>query len=196
MAISKAKIGGGSLLCLTFCSFLLGQERHQQRLDKSCQEFVSTFYTWYLGEAVVGVPGEATSDLALKDRPYVFSSDLYQQLSEDSEAQRKAPGELVGLDFDPFIGPDGPAERYIVEKVTTRDGRCWAEVHAAWNGIKNAATDVTPEPELVFKGGRWIFVNFHYHDPARPGQPFDLLTELKELRKSREQEKAMRGKKP
>jgi hypothetical protein len=171
-----------------------GQERQQQNRDKSCREFVETFYAWYVAKALSHGPVPAW-DLALRYRPYVFSSKLLQELSEDSDAQKKAPGDLVGLDFDPFLATqDFPAERYVAERITVKDGRYWVEVHGVRRGKESESPDVTPE--LIFKNGRYIFVNFHYQDPSRPGWSWDLLRELNDLRGYRKQGSGGKSKKP
>jgi hypothetical protein len=74
------------------------------------------------------------SNSALRYRSYLFSSDIVQQIEEDTKAQDKAGSDLVSLDGDPFVGNDGFGERYIVERITIKDDVCWAEVHAVWNG--------------------------------------------------------------
>jgi hypothetical protein len=145
-----------------------------------------------LGNAV-GVPGEAAWNSALKNRRHVFARDLFLQLSEDSEAQSKAGRDVVGLDFDPFLDTQDRGERYVVENVTTKDRTCWADVYGVWNGEESKTPNV--RPELVLKGGRWVFVNFFYPDPSKP-KPWDLRSELKELRESREQHEATEGEKP
>jgi hypothetical protein len=124
------------------------------------------------------------SNSALKYRSYLFSSDIVQQIKEDTEAQDKAGSDLVSLDGDPFVGNDGFGEHYIVERVTIKEGVCWAEVHAVWNGKEDDSPDVTAE--LVVKGGRWIFVNFYYPSPSNPDS-LNLLGELKALREARKQ---------
>jgi hypothetical protein len=190
----RAKTCGNFCLCVLLSSLAIGQQRSQQEVIKSCREFVETFYAWYVAKALSHGPVPA-SDLALKHRPYVFSSKLFQQLSEDSDAEKKAPGDLVGLDFDPFLATqDFPAERYVAERITMKDGRYWVEVHGVRNGKESELPDVTPE--LIVRNGRWIFVNFHYQDPSRPGWSWDLLRELKDLRRSREQGSGSKSKKP
>ena len=182
MTIPKAKACIGMCLCLALSMFALGQEKREQNTSKSCGAFVGRFYTWYVAIAVRHnrLP---ESDLALKSKPYLFSPDLIQQLREDTEAQEKAGSDLVSLDADPFVGADGPAERYAVEKITIKDGRCWAEVHGVWEGKQSETPDVTPE--LVLKGGRWLFVNFYFPSPSDP-KAWNLLDALdadRELRK-------------
>ena len=146
------KIFGGAFLCLIVPSLLVAQVGGQQNLDKSCREFVSSFYDWYMQKAVA-VPGAAASDMALEYRPYVFARDLFLQLREDSEAQRKAGGELVGLDFDPFLNTQDRGERYVVEKVTTKDRTCWADVYGVWDG-EESKTSVSVKRGTPSQGGR------------------------------------------
>jgi hypothetical protein len=106
--------------------------------------------------------------LALKYRRYVFSRHLFLLLSEDSEAQRKAGKDIVGLDFDPFLDTQDPGERYVVRRITTKEDKCWADVHGVWSEEESATPSVTPE--LMLQNSRWVFVNFRYQDPSRPGR--------------------------
>ena len=121
-------------------------------------------------------------DLAWRLRPYLFSPDLVRQLREDFEAQEKAGSDLVSLDADPFAGPDGAAEHYIVERVTITDKRCLAGVHGVWEGKERETPDVTPE--LVFKDGRWVLINFYFPSPSAP-KATNLLGALKADREFR-----------
>jgi hypothetical protein len=178
------------LLCLPLSAS--SQERRLQNTGSSCREFVAKFYSWYLINASKENQGRA-GDVALKDRPYLFSPVIVQSLREDDEAQEKAGSDLVSLDGDPFVGADGLAERYIVEKVTVRDGRCWAEVHAVWEGKEDVTPDVTPE--LVIKHGRWLFANFYFPSPSDP-KGWDLLGALKALRKGQNQYGSGKDRKP
>jgi hypothetical protein len=171
-----AKTFIGLCLYVAFCITACGQETHQVNdATKSCREFVAQFYAWYPGVGV-GQKNVRKSDLALKSRPYLFSRELVRQLQEDSDAQEKAGSDLVSLDADPFIGADGVPERYIVKKVTVKNGRCWAEVHELSEGKESTTPDVTPE--LVLNRNRWIFMNFYFPSPSIP-KAWNLLDELK-----------------
>lgn len=152
-----------------------GQKKPKQNTSNSCREFVVEFYSWYLANHNQGRAG----DLALNDRPYLFSPAIVKALREDNEAQEKAGSDLVSLDGDPFVGADGFAERYIVEKITTKQGRCWAEVHAVWDGKEDEASDIIPELEVG--NGKWRFRNFYFPSAANP-KGWDLLGVLKVLR--------------
>jgi len=163
MAIAKAKSCVGLCFSLALCVAVLGQQNRQPSTGKSCRELVEGFYTWYAQEALKH-NRMTQPDLALKSRPYLFNRDLAQQLREDSEAQTKAGSDLVSLDADPFVGADGPAERYVVERITIHDGKCWAEVHGVWEGKESETPDVTPE--LLHQDGRWLFANFYFPSPS------------------------------
>jgi hypothetical protein len=178
------------LLCLALIAS--SQDGRPQNTGSSCREFVAKFYSWYLVNASKENQGRA-GDVALRDRSYLFSPAIVQALREDDEAQDKAGSDLVSLDGDPFVGGDGLAERYIVEKVTVRDGRCWAEVHAVWEGKEHEMPDVIPE--LVIKNGRWRFTNFYFPSPSNP-KGWDLLGALKALREGRKQYGSGNNRKP
>jgi hypothetical protein len=178
--MTVARACTGLCLCLILSVSLFGQERQRQDKEISCREFVTTFYKWYLEISSKHDP-ISTSDRALRDKPFLFGSELLQRLREASEVQKRAGSDLVGLDIDPFSGPDGRSDRFVVEKVTIKDDHCRAEVHFVWNGKKDAAPDVTPE--LTSEGRRWIFINFYYPSPSDP-KASNLLGDLKAVRES------------
>jgi hypothetical protein len=99
----------------------------------------------------------------------------------DSEAQARAKGELVGLDFDPFLGSQDPADRYEARHATVNGGTCSVGVWRA-SPTDTAAKMDKPEAvaELRQQNGRWQFVNFRYS----VGGP-DLLHLLANLRDER-----------
>jgi len=168
-------------LCLTFSVSIYGQEKKTANTNQSCKQFVGQFYSWYLELKLKDNPTR-TSDLALQAKPDVFDPALAQQLREDSDAQEKAGSDLVSLDADAFLGADGPADRYIVKRVTFKDGKCWAEVHGVREHKEGKAPEVTPESEM--NNGQWHFINFYFPSPSKP-KSWNLLGELKALRESR-----------
>jgi hypothetical protein len=175
MSIPKSKIFTCLYLFLACSMSLPGQAIPTQSKAKSCRHFVKVFYRWYQTISKTNDPVPA-SDRAVQDRPYLFSSELVWRLKEQSEVQDRAGSDLVSLDIDPFSGPDGSGDGFLVEKITTQNDRCWAEVHVLRKGENELPVpDVTPE--LAFKHGQWIFVNFHYLSS-------NLLDALREARKS------------
>lgn len=151
--------------------------------QKSCADFVQKFYNWYAPPHSQNEPfnGEKSTDDALKLKRQFFSNDLYRELKIDSDAASKSPGEIVGLDFDPFLNAQDVAARYVTGKVIPRKNSYRVEVYGYWNGKKNVEPDVVPE--LEYRNARWVFVNFYY---LRKGQNDNLRNVLKALRKERE----------
>lgn len=165
------------LLILAFPTSIHAQTKSPHEIYKAPREFVQEFYDWYVPKALKDHAGPAW-ELALKYKSSVFSPEVLRALKEDSAAQTKAAGEIVGLDFDPFLNSQDPDERYEVGKVTQKGDRYWVEIYAARSGKKSEKPDVMPE--LVRKDGRYLFVNFHYPDGS------DLLSTLRVLRESRQ----------
>jgi hypothetical protein len=52
--------------------------------------------------------------IAMEKQGSQFESGLLAALKEDVAAQAAAKGEIVGLDFDPFLNTQDPAESYEV----------------------------------------------------------------------------------
>lgn len=177
--------------CLAFTTCLSGQERKPISTETSCRQFVQEFYSWYVADTSKDPVRDR--GVALKHRSFLFSPAIIQAIQEDNEAQRKAGTDLVSLDGDPFVGADGLAQAYIVEKVTATDGQCKAEVHAVWDEKEDKTPDVIPE--LAIKNGKWLFVNFRFPSPSDP-KGWDLLGALKALRKGEKQDRSGKGGKP
>ena len=93
-------------------------------------------------------------------------------------AQAKANGELVGLDFDPFLSGQDPCERYRVGKVSYQQNAYLADVYPVCNGKLSDSASVVIE--LQSTGSSWRFVNFRY-----PRSHTDLIEELRLLREQR-----------
>jgi len=180
MTFPKASTCIGLCLCLTLSSSLSGQKGQKRDSNRSCREAVTAFYSWYRTISSMRNP-VSESDRAVKDRPYLFSSELVWRLREQSEVQDRAGSNLVRLDIDPFSGPDGIGDQFIAGKITTKNDRCWARIHVVWDGEKHELPDVTSE--LALKHGHWIFVNFYYLSSDLK-QAWNLLDALKEARKS------------
>jgi hypothetical protein len=106
------------------------QVQRVQPTPESVRGFVQGFYDWYVPKALDHKIFRAW-DLALKTKSSVFSPELAQALREDSAAQDKAEkGELVGLDFDPFLNSQDPRP-YIRRARSHRKGRATGSMSAA-----------------------------------------------------------------
>ena len=181
----------GLIFVLATSSTLVAQSENREEpkdVQQSCLDFVQAFYDWY-------VPTWLTSNLKstatlerwnksrdpLKFKAQLFSPELARWLKEDYAAQAKVEGDIVGIDFNPFIGGNaGPLGRYVVGKLTRNGERYRVKIYCVVSGKKDKVPSV--EPELVFKAGRWLFVNFRYPD-GKEGD--DLMSILKLLREER-----------
>lgn len=151
-----------------FCCFLLAlpislsaQSWSEPNASDSVREFVQSFYDWYVPKALNSSSGPAWST-ALKVKGNCFSPELRRKLREDSEAQAKTEGEIVGLDFDPFLNGQDPGRHYSVGKVVPKGESYFVEVHRVSSGKPEEKLTVTAE--VMGKKPQWHFVNFVYPD--------------------------------
>jgi len=137
-------------------------------VNRASRDFVESFYHWY----VPGTYRRITSrpwEIALKQKRFAFSPQLSELLKKDSSVQAKC-ADSVGLNFDPFVNYQDPAEHYVVGRISRESQTYMAEVYPVWSGEQRERPDV--RAEFVEKDGDWFFVNFHYPDGN------DLLTYL------------------
>ena len=174
-----------AVYCLTIClvlpTGLVGRASGDER--ESIGRFVESFYDWYVPQALShsSVPAP---EFALKQRSSVFNPHLAAALREDFAAQAKSPGEIVGLDFDPFLSGQDPCEQYEVGKITQKAGTYSVDIYAICSGKKSSVPDVVAE--LIHPGTGWEFINFRYPDAAKQfPKSADLLSILKMLREER-----------
>lgn len=160
------------------------QARVEMDQEKSCREFVQGFYDWYF-DRLNSENKEQSNVSALDDvlrlKPELLTARLRQMLKEDREAASKNPGEIVGLDFDPYINAQDWEGKYSAESVTVKSNSCRASV---W-GMDGGAKKEIVVPELELTGRKWAFANFHYPGQSDPREEnlIDLLTGLRDDRK-------------
>jgi hypothetical protein len=169
------------MICLALSIVLRGQTTADER--ESINSFVQSFYDWYVPKALSdsSVP---TPKLALKQRSSVFGPHLAAALREDYAAQPAYPGEIVGLDFDPFLNTQDPCEHYEVGTISHRGHTYSVEVHAICAGKKSTVPNVVAELLLGRTG--WEFINFRYPNLVKQyPSSANLLSVLKILREER-----------
>ena len=182
----------GMVACpLLLAAFLCGPQVHvaskvQTKTQPSAavKDFAQGFYSWYVPEALKTEEAPAWN-VALKYKRDVFSATLFQALKEDSDAQAKASGEIVGLDFDPFLNTQDPCDGYVVGTVTSQGAGYRIDVYGVCSGKRDERPDVVAE--VARQGGSWVFTNFLY-----PAIHTDLLGTLKTLREERQKAKHSR----
>jgi len=139
---------------------------------QSAARFVQAFYEWY----------KRTGDqyeVAVRDSAGFFAPALLSAMRLDLSAQSASPGEVSGLDWDPFLATQDPCDPYQVTGTTRRADT----ILVAVNGM---CTDRPPQvqPDVIAEvrrvGGRWMFVDFRH-----VGDSGSLLQDLKALRDAR-----------
>jgi hypothetical protein len=143
-----------------------------------CQHFAVHFYAWYVPLTQKNL-NEPAFHVAIRQRASMFVPPLLRALKADAKAQSHANGDLVGIDFDPFVGGQDPADHYDVRNVRLKGGTCFAEL---WRNSPTPAKPMLPDAiaELSQAGGRWQFENFRY-----PEEKADLVSVLAALRSER-----------
>lgn len=139
--------------------------------DMSCRTFVQQFYDWYSPIARKEGGSESSWEHALRVKGKMFSLELPRKLKEEDAIQAKVHD--AGLDADPFLNSQDPAQRYVVGTVRREGDRCWADVYGIYSGHKSAKADVVPELALI--NHQWVFVNFLYGN----SNLLDLLNTLR-----------------
>jgi len=174
------------LIMIVSASHLTAQSPPTASTQEGCAQFVQQFYDWYLAKAkaLTNDPSqESAFEVTLREKKSSFTSALAQALKDDLEASKKSPGEIVGLDFDPFLNGQDTAEKYVAGKVRPKANHYYVDVFGVWEGKKNPKPDVVPELALV--DGKWIFTNFHYGKSDIPANE-NLISILQQLKKDRE----------
>lgn len=145
--------------------------------DKSCKAFVQGFYDWYLKKCQ---SGKDETLAVINNKSFPFSKQLRAELKDDHDFAGHFPGEIVGLDFDPYLNAQDIATKYIVGKVSNSGAKYHADVHSVFDGKKSSKPVLVPE--LILENGHWTFVNFLYPDNH---ENKDLLVLLKQIKKNR-----------
>jgi hypothetical protein len=170
-SMRKQTLRNGLLCALLSSTLCLQAQPQSQESEKGCLHFAQAFYNWYVAEVFKDFGIRDSGDpwhAALKYKGNPFSPELTQALI-DSEAEAKVDGDPV-LDFDPILNSQDPAEHYVVKKVTYKNGHYWVEVYGVWSRPVAPEEEKRPQviAEVIFKDGRWQFVNFHYPDSTHP----------------------------
>jgi hypothetical protein len=163
------------------CGLLLALQLSSARasdasLEASARDFVQQFYDSYVPKAAAEKRGPAWR-FAIDDMSARFDGELLEALKDDAAAEAQSGDESDGLDFDPFMNSQDPAERYEVGSVSQDGPTFLANVYAVASGKRSAEPSVIAA--LAHKDGHWLFVNFRY-----PGND-DLLTILRVLKEGR-----------
>lgn len=141
--------------------------------------FVQGFYDWYvLHDTATGELDWRGIRSAITTREAAFDSSLVDALEEDERAQREdTTGNIVGLEFDPFLNAQDICGRYVAGTVRRDAGGFLVNVFAACGGRRDSLPNLVAS--VAGREGSWVFMNLLY-----PGEPAtDLRTALADLRR-------------
>jgi len=143
------------------------------------QTFARSFYDWYTEAGQ-----ERNVEVVLLLKKDVLTPELYEALKADAEVTSKAEGELVGLDFDPFLNAQEAAYAYELGEVVEQAGDFRIPIYGHWGDQARPQKhhDLTAQVRCAADGCR--FVNFHY-PKSKLLLDRDLASVLKALAKQR-----------
>src|SRR5438552_6849099 len=128
--------------------------------QKQATDFVRKFYDWYVPIALKPLK-EDSSNVAIARRGALFDPPMLKALKADVEAARNSPGDIVGLDFDPFLNAQDPDDKYVVGGVTETDGLYRVDIYGIRKGKKREA-----KPNVIAEvkpaKNSFVFTNFLY----------------------------------
>lgn len=172
MSDKQTKTSAKRALCMVAIfavAMFSGLKLTAQSTAPSARAFVSQFYDWYVPQALQD-RAEPTWHIALKEKGKEFAAPLARLLRADWAAQDKCE-DLVGLDFDPFLNSQDPAQHYEVGEITHEGSIYKAAIYSVQTGQRGSKPDVIAGVER--SDGRWTFIDFYYPDGG------DLVTILK-----------------
>jgi hypothetical protein len=151
-------------------------QAQEAKPEDSVRKFAQDFYRWYVPIAFKDNKGTAF-EIAIKQRPSSFSPQLLQALRDDAKAQ--AVGEMVGLDFDPFLNSQDPSNHFVIGQINRKNDGYWVDIHTSKSQTVHAKTSVIAVVNQ--SGGHWFFTNFRFPNGG------DLLGTLQILKHDRHQ---------
>jgi hypothetical protein len=145
----------------------VAENRRPSPEEESCRAFVQKFYDWYWNQ-FADRAADPKFDLhqlhwyddALQLKPAVLSPELVRLIGKDEAASKAAGGDIVNLDFDPFLASQDAQGKYEVQNAVVRGNVCDVTMKARGN----------VRPELRKSSDGWMFVNFHYKHFSEDGK--------------------------
>ncbi|HEV2364189.1 MAG TPA: hypothetical protein VGS12_08340 [Caulobacteraceae bacterium] len=159
----------GSALALALAALCAAPASAQPVAEASLRAHVQAFYKWY-GRILADDSSNASADIrAIRARPSWFDPALARALEADEAASARNPGEIVGLDWDPFTNAQDVCRRYVVRGVRRSGAVAFADVFCDDPNFDPADTRrAWVTAQLQFRSGHWVFVDFL--DPNNHGE--------------------------
>ena len=171
----------GARIRMTLGLFLIACAKSNPALSAdSARRTVDDFYSWY---APIQKQTSSANMRAIRDRPSLFSPELVTALRVDSVASAASPGEVVGLDGDPFLNAQDACDRYASAGVVETGGRFLVQVLGSGGCLAHTTADVTVE--VTPTRGNLVFTNFIY-SPRDRDNLIALLAYLDSTRRAKQ----------
>jgi hypothetical protein len=174
---------------IVLCTIIFSGANAQSRVGEkeSARVFVQKFYDWYIvlwSDEKRPTPHVTVLDIAIKQRPEYFGLALKKAITADDSAQNKTEDDIVGLNFDPFIGQElwGNFEAGDVKQIGERFFVDIRNIEKGSSAKEIQDAELREVVELTRRKGNWVIVNISY--PSRNGSE-DILQTLKDLKKER-----------
>ena len=145
----------------------LGTPAPQPTAD-SATRFTQAFYDWYAG---ANTPFAAV----VRDSGSLFDPELLAALRADDSASAANPGEIVGLESDPFTASQDPCPVYQAGEVRILGTHVLVSVSGNCDARRPAVI-----AELERSGPGWRFTNFRHASDTG-----SVLSDLEALRRER-----------
>jgi len=170
-------------------SMIMFSNVNAQSNDKEdARAFVQKFYDWYivLSEHPINKKNPTTSDVvAVNQHAEYFDGQLRKGLIDDHIAQSKVKGEIVGLDFDPFLAAQDNGFDYQAGNIKQVGNNFFIDIHCAAKGNSKKAilaSQIAVIAEVTKIGTSWKFTNFIYPVDGRKDNLMQILTNLQKER--------------
>jgi hypothetical protein len=146
---------------------------------ESAQRAVDEFYGWYVP---IQKQTPNASMRAIHDRPALFGAEIVTALRADSVASAASPGEVVGLDGDPFLNTQDACDHYASTGVAESRGRYVVQVLGSGGCAAHSTADISVE--VTPTKGNLVFTNFIY-SPRDKDNLVALLAYLDSTRRAK-----------
>lgn len=166
-----------------------GASAKQPVIAENARVFVQKFYDWYsvLYLKPVNKKNPVTPDvIAINQHQEYFDGSLRKALLDDALAQSKSRDEIVGLDFDPFLGGQDIAKGYQTGNVKQVGNSFLVDIHNIRSGQSRSvvlASEKLVTAKVANINGQWVFTDFIY--PTGSGK-YNLARVLMSLKSERD----------
>jgi hypothetical protein len=177
----------GCIIMLSMIMFSNANAQSSEKDKASAKIFVQQFYDWYVVLYNTPVKKNALpkTEAAIKKHLGFFESRLSNSLIHEAWTQARAKGEIVGLDFDPFLAAQDIGLSYVAGDVKKIGNKFQVDIHS---GLASKSKQLIPTgkvtviAEVEKSDGVWNFTNFYYPEGQKMSNLMKMLANLRKQR--------------